>query len=106
MIKFKWVICHCCNGEGSVENSAFSNGITSSEWQEMHSDEQAAYMAGEYNEPCQECKSSGKLQVADVSVMTFSEKRQYIIEQREAQEDYLINQEIDREVAAERAFGC
>ena len=106
MIKFKWLICECCKGEGSVENSAFHNGITSSEWSQMHSEEQDAYMAGEYNEPCQECKGTGKIQVADVSVMTFGEKRQYIIEQREAQEDFLINQEIDREIAAERAFGC
>lgn len=33
--KYQWAICECCEGEGRVENPAFSNGITSSEWAEM-----------------------------------------------------------------------
>lgn len=106
MIKFKWIICNCCNGEGSVENPAFDNGFISSEWADMHTDEQAAYMAGDYNVPCQECNSSGKVQIADIAAMTFGEKRKYILEQREEVENRQLDREISQEVAAERAFGC
>jgi len=106
MIKFKWVICDSCHGEGSVENPAFENGFTSSEWSEMHSEEQSAYMAGDYNVNCEECKGSGKVQHPDISAMTFGEKRQFIIETREKEEEFRIDQEISREMEAERRFGC
>lgn len=106
MIRFKWVICERCCGEGRIENSAFCNGITSSEWAQMHHEEQESYMSGQYDEPCQECKCAGKVKVVDISAMTFGEKRKYIIEQREEQDLYIIEREIDRYSAAERALGC
>jgi hypothetical protein len=42
MNKHKWIICPCCDGESTVDNPAFSNGFTSSEWHDMHVDEQQA----------------------------------------------------------------
>lgn len=47
MEKHKWIICSCCEGNGAVENPAFRNGFTSSEWAEMAADEQAEYMRGD-----------------------------------------------------------
>jgi RecJ-like exonuclease len=106
MKKLKWVICKCCEGNGTVDNPAFSNGFTSSEWKEMHEDEQAAYMAGEYNVACTACNGSGKVQVPDVAAMTFAEKRNLVIQRRESREEARISRQLDAEWAAERAFGC
>ncbi|MGO4801179.1 hypothetical protein ACEN2T_18015 [Pseudomonas sp. W22_MBD1_FP4] len=106
MKKLKWIICNCCQGNGKVENPAFSNGFTSSEWHEMHHDEQASYMAGEYDVQCQDCVGLGRVQVPNVAMMTFAEKRLLVIERRVAREDARLNAEIDAECAAERAFGC
>ena len=106
MNKLKWIICSSCEGNCVVENPAFSNGFTSSEWQDMHEDEQAAYMAGEYDVSCEPCQGTGKVQVPDVSRMTFREKRLLVIERREAQEDARLDREMRADIAAERAFGC
>ena len=106
MIKFKWIICPCCQGEGSIENPAFNNGFTVSEWDEMDDCQKNHYMKGAYDVPCDECDSSGKVKVEYVALMTFGEKRKYIIKMREDEEMRQINSEMDRCEAAERAFGC
>lgn len=106
MKKLKWVICDCCEGNGKVENPAFSNGFTSSEWHDMHEDEQANYMAGDYDVKCQGCNGLGRVQVPNVSAMTFAEKRLLVIERREARKEARLNAELDAEWAAERRFGC
>lgn len=106
MNKLKWIICDCCEGNGKVGHPAFSNGFTSSEWHDMHEDEQANYMAGDYDVQCQDCKGLGRVQVPNVSMMTFAEKRLYIIELRDKSEAARINAELDAEWDAERAFGC
>lgn len=106
MRKMKWVICNCCEGNGTVENPAFANGFTSSEWNDMHEDEQAAYMARAYDVPCTECKREGKVQVPDVARMTFAEKRQLVIERREKREEAESNRALNAAWAAEIAFGC
>lgn len=101
MKKFKWAICPCCKGNGKIDNPAFSNGFTSSEWNDMHEDEQTAYMAGDYDVLCQDCNGSGKVQVPNVAAMNFSEKRQLVIERREAR----LNAQMNAEWARERALG-
>lgn len=106
MKKLKWVICNCCEGNGKVENPAFSNGFTSSEWREMHVDEQTNYMAGDYDVQCQACQALGRVQVPNVAAMTFSEKRLLVIERRSAYEQARLNAELDAEWSAERRFGC
>lgn len=106
MKKYKWIICNCCEGNGAVENPAFSNGFTSSEWHDMHEDEQSAYMAGDYDVSCEQCQGTGKIQVPDVARMTFGEKRLLVIERREAREEARIDREIRAEWATERALGC
>lgn len=106
MKKLKWVICDCCEGNGKVENPAFSNGFTSSEWHDMHQDDQASYMAGDYDVECQDCKGLGRVQVPNVAAMTFAEKRLLVVERRETREEARLNAEIDAEWAAELRFGC
>lgn len=102
MKKYLWVICPGCTGDGKVENPAFCNGITSSEWSEMHDDEQSAYMRGDYDVDCQDCGGSGKVQVPNIAAMSFAEKRELVIQRREAQAD----RALDATVRAEQALGC
>ena len=106
MRKHKWVICNCCEGNGTVENPAFSNGFTSSEWHDMHEEEQVMYMAGGYDIQCQNCSGLGRVQVPDVSQMTFAEKRLLATELRVEREEAASIAEVHAEYAAERAFGC
>lgn len=79
MKKHKWIICPCCDGESTVDNPAFSNGFTSSEWHDMHVDEQQAYMTGAYDVPCTECAGLGRVKVPNVAALSFSEKRQLVL---------------------------
>ncbi|MBN3744722.1 hypothetical protein G3N96_04640 [Burkholderia sp. Se-20373] len=102
----KWEICECCAGNGRVEHSAFSNGITSIEWAEMSHDEQATYMSGGYDVACAPCAGTGKVQVPDVSRMVFGEKREYVLYLRERAADARAAREIAAEIAAERRMGC
>lgn len=114
MLKTKWAICGCCEGNGRVENPAFSNGFTSEEWADMCSDyddgddTSAAdrYMAGAYDVVCSECRGTGKIKVPDVQAMTFGEKRQHILNMREQQAEARARREIAAEYAAERRMGC
>lgn len=100
--KHKWIICNRCQGHGTVENSAFQNGFTSSEWAEMAADEQEEYMRGGYDEPCGACSGSGKVLVPNIANLTFAEKRQLVRDRREARAD----RQLAAEAAAERALGC
>jgi RecJ-like exonuclease len=102
----KWVICEHCEGNGKVENPAFSNGFTSSEWADMDQDAQDGYMRGDYDVRCNPCGGSGKVQVPDVSRMTFGQKRAYVLELREREEEAADLRDMHREMEAERRFGC
>lgn len=102
MRKFKFIICTVCEGFGKMENPAFSNGFTSSEWADMDEDSQRNYMAGDYDVTCTCCKGSGKEKVPNLEAMTFAEKRVLAAERREAREDAQYN----RECALERMMGC
>jgi len=86
-MKTKWIICVCCQGNGKVENPAFSNGFTSSEWHEMDEDSQHNYMSGVYDVCCSECDGSGKQRVPDIAALSFAEKRELVVQRREARED-------------------
>lgn len=105
-MKKKWIICSCCEGEGTKENPAFSNGFTSSEWAEMSCDEQKGYMAGDYDVECDSCAGTGKVQVPNVAVMSFAEKRELVLMRRERAWQASVDAEIDADIAAERRLGC
>ena len=102
MKKFNWVICNCCKGNGKVENSAFSNGITGSEWAEWSESEKQAYMSGRYDVACTNCDSSGKVKEPIVSALSFAEKRVLAAKRI----DERIEREMYSEMAAERRFGA
>lgn len=100
--KCRWAICDACEGHGQVDNPAFSNGFTSSEWNDMDSDDRESYLGGRYDVPCKECRGSGKISVPIVALMSFAEKRVLAAERR----DDRLRAEYDRECAAERRAGC
>jgi hypothetical protein len=104
--KMKWVICWHCEGHCKVENPAFSNGFTSSEWAEMDDDGRDAYMRGDYDVTCDPCRGTGKVQVPNVAAMTFAEKRVLAHERREQRAEAEAERAIRAEVAAERRMGC
>lgn len=102
----RWAICHCCEGNGRVENPAFSNGFTSDEWAEWDPDEREQYMRGDYDVPCQQCRASGKVRVPDVARMTFAQKRQIAAVRREERQQAEWARESAAEYAAERRMGA
>lgn len=61
-------ICGKCDGNGKIENPAFSDGFTGSEWNEMDEEEQEAYLGGRYDVVCPECHGNNVVQMADLSV--------------------------------------
>ena len=61
----KYEVCPRCRGKGSHDHSAFSNGITSSEWSEWDSEEQESYLKGDYDVPCEECKGLRVILIPD-----------------------------------------
>lgn len=105
-LKFKWEICGCCRGSGGVDHPAFSNGITSSEWADMSSDEQNSYMRGDYDVLCDPCKGSGKVKVPDVSLMTFAERRVMARHRQVLRVAAELERQFAAEAAAERRMGC
>ena len=106
MRKTRWVICSLCDGHGKVENDAFANGFTSSEWAELDLDERAAYLAGEYDVECEDCGGTGKAEVPNVRALTFTEKRHLVRDRREQRELVKAERELLAEMAAERACGA
>jgi hypothetical protein len=102
----RWIICHRCEGEGTVDHPAFSNGITSSEWAEWDDDERQDYMRGVYDVPCPECRGAGKVKDYDEDGLdSFQRTRLNRIRRIDA---YFRNlrAEMDAMEAAERRFGA
>jgi excinuclease UvrABC ATPase subunit len=61
-----WTICHRCDGNGTHDHPAFSNGITSSEWeQDWDEEEREHYLRGAYDVQCEKCHGSGKVLEVD-----------------------------------------
>lgn len=88
-IPVMWAICPECEGDGHVENPAFSNGFTSSEFYELFDDEQSRedYFAGAFDVCCPECKGSGKVREPKVSACNYAQKRILVKARKEARED-------------------
>lgn len=96
---YRWAICDCCEGSGTRDNPAFSNGITSSEWHdEWDADDRESYLAGAYDVPCTDCAGSGKVKTPIVGNLTWAERRQLVEERR--QERYAAESAAERRAEA------
>lgn len=71
MRKFKYIICHQCEGHGTMENPAFENGFTQSEMAEWEPEMREKYFAGAFDVRCDVCAGDGKLSVPNVAAMSF-----------------------------------
>lgn len=111
---FRWAICGCCNGSGTVDHPAFSNGITSSEWADMAGDwdaegetnAQDRYLAGAYDVPCDACGGSGKVREPNFRAMPRDERRAYVQHLRDEREEAECARISRLEYAAERRMGA
>ena len=54
----KYEVCSRCDGQGKHDHPAFSNGISSDEWNgpDWDDDSREGYMSGRYDVTCEECK--------------------------------------------------
>ncbi len=95
----KWELCERCDGDGSVDHPAFSNGITSSEWEEWDDDDRDNYMSGRYDVICPCCKGDGKVLVPDTDRCDPDDLKEYY-DILEAQDMY------EAERASERRYGA
>lgn len=86
MAKYHWAICHHCEGHGTMDNPAFSDGFTSSELYDMEPEERYRILKGAYDVACSSCKGSGKVKVHSINTLTFSEKKALVIERRDRRE--------------------
>jgi len=86
MGKYYWAICPHCEGHGTMDNPAFSDGFTSSELYDMEPEERHRILNGAYDVACSSCKGSGKIKVPIISALTFSEKKALVLERRDRRE--------------------
>jgi hypothetical protein len=100
--KYRWEICPACEGHGKVDHPAFSNGITSSEWNDIDQQDRQSYMAGDYDVACESCRSLGRVKVPCVENLTFSEKRELVRRRLDSQ----LETQFKAEHAAERSIGA
>lgn len=59
-----FVVCDRCNGTGVHDNQAFSNGISSEDFNE-DPDFREQYMRGDYDVPCTECDGNRVVSAPD-----------------------------------------
>lgn len=77
-VSSRWAICRSCDGEGRVENPAFSNGISGEEWaNDWDEEEREMYMSGAYDVRCDECDGSGKVRAPALSELSDEERTAY-----------------------------
>ena len=81
----RWEICDRCRGNGTHDHPAFSNGLTSEDFEE-DPDFREEYLAGRYDVRCEECGGEGKVAVPDVPAMRFNQRRLLVRCRRQARE--------------------
>ena len=102
MGNYYWAICHHCDGHGSMDNPAFSDGFTNSELYDIEPEERQRIVNGAYDVPCTNCKGSGKVKVPNIREMSFGEKREFVERRREQRE----LDELSQMEKLERMMGC
>lgn len=86
--QLQWIICDKCRGEGKHDHPAFSNGITSDEWNDWNEDEREDYLEGRYDVPCDDCGGKGRQQIPIVSACSFAQKRKLVEYRKSERESY------------------
>lgn len=88
VIPSRYVVCPACEGKGTHDHPAFCNGITSDEWngQDWDEDSRAAYLGGEYDVPCHECKGLRVVLMPDHDRLTPEQRALLENQQRELAE--------------------
>jgi hypothetical protein len=74
-IVIRWEICDICGGDGG--HSRRFGTMVGTELQDLDEGIWQAYARGDLDEPCHECKATGKLQSLDQEVLSL-EAKQYI----------------------------
>ena len=96
----RWDICSTCYGEGRHSLAIDGHGISEEERERDWDPESwADYLAGEYDSPCQDCKSNGKVLVVDVEALEPDLAKRY--------EEHLCEEATYQALCrAERRFGA
>jgi hypothetical protein len=61
----KRIVCPNCDGIGTQDHSAFSDGITQSELEEMDYESRRSYARGDYDVTCSMCHGENVVDVLD-----------------------------------------
>jgi hypothetical protein len=73
----RFEVCDRCEGRGTHDHPAFSNGITSSDFDE-DPDFREDYMRGAYDVSCSECRGLRVVAVPDVARCSFAVRRELV----------------------------
>lgn len=94
----KFEVCGTCLGHGRTANPSIDgNGITSSEWQDdWDPDERQAYLRGDYDITCPECKGLRVVNVVDEEHLSEDDRR-FLKRYRQDQEDRARERAADRQ---------
>jgi DnaJ-class molecular chaperone len=99
MLPARRVVCPRCDGIGTQDHSAFSDGITQSELEEMDCESRHSYARGDYDEACSMCH--GENVVDELDYGNLSDKM------KKAVDDALEQQaRDDMDAAWEKAWGA
>ena len=98
------VVCSRCNGRGSHDPDAWSNGFTTSEFNELFEtpEERNDYFSGAYDVPCEECH--GNNVVDDVNEDVLNDNEEVLF--KYLQERYQEEADSRATMEAERRMGC
>ena len=93
----KYEVCPRCQGRGTHDHPAFSNGITSDEWNspDWDDDSREAYVRGAYDVACTQCQGERVVLVADEASFTPEQQAAW-------QEHQKVAREIAEDYASER----
>lgn len=83
----KFEVCPKCEGKGKHDHPAFSNGITSEEWErDWDEDSREGYISGRYDVKCSKCDGLRVIEVIDESRTPKDILKQYRDTQRALRE--------------------